>query len=156
MQMRARVVERRELGRSSFVLRLDGCEALAPAQPGQFVMVRGDWGRDPLLPRAFSILRALPGGECELLGKAIGRGTRLLGAATVGAVLDLLGPLGRGFPAPVKDRREILVAGGVGLAPLLWHAEAAKKMAPRCICFTARELCKIWFCSTRSNALAAR
>ena len=126
MLMQARVVENRTVGRQSFVLRLAGCDALGSASPGQFVMVRGEWQRDPLLPRAFSILRTLAGGECELLGKAIGRGTRLLAALCTGAQLSLLGPLGRPFPAPQPGRKEILVAGGVGLAPLLWHAERAR------------------------------
>jgi dihydroorotate dehydrogenase electron transfer subunit len=126
MQFVSRVVENRPLGRGGFVLRLDGQGELAQAQPGQFVMVRGDWGRDPLLPRAFSILRTLPDGGCELLVKAVGRGTRLLELAEPGARLSLLGPLGRRFPAPEAGRTDLLVAGGVGLAPLLWHAEVAR------------------------------
>jgi dihydroorotate dehydrogenase electron transfer subunit len=122
----AHVVENRPLGRGSFVLRLGGCEALAGAQPGQFVMLRGEWGRDPLLPRAFSILRTVADGGCEILVKAVGRGTRLLEHAASGARLTVLGPLGQRFPAPEAGRRDLLVAGGVGLAPLLWHAEVAR------------------------------
>jgi dihydroorotate dehydrogenase electron transfer subunit len=124
MHFRAQVVENRRLGRGNVVLRLDGCQPLADAQPGQFVMVRGAWGRDPLLPRAFSLLRTLPDGGCELLVKAIGRGTRLLADEPPGAALELLGPLGRSFPSPRPG--DLLVAGGVGLAPLLWHAERAR------------------------------
>jgi len=133
MQLRARLVENRLLGSpsssthngASFVLRLAGCEGLAGARPGQFVMLRGAWGRDPLLPRAFSILRTLPDGGCEILVKAVGRGTRLLATLEAGAELAVLGPLGRPFPAPERGRTDLLVAGGVGLAPLLWHAEVA-------------------------------
>jgi dihydroorotate dehydrogenase electron transfer subunit len=123
MYFTAGVLENSSLGRGGFVLRLGGCEALADARPGQFIMVRGEWGRDPLLPRAFSILRTLPRGECELLVKAAGRGTRLLELVEAGARLQVLGPLGRPFPAPAAA--QLLVAGGVGLAPLLWHAEVA-------------------------------
>jgi dihydroorotate dehydrogenase electron transfer subunit len=126
MYLKATVVENRPLGRGSFVLRLAGCAALATAQPGQFVMLRGEWGRDPLLPRAFSILRLAPDGGCEILVKAVGRGTRLLELVGAGAPLYVLGPLGRRFPAPQPGRVDLLVAGGVGLAPLLWHAEAAR------------------------------
>jgi dihydroorotate dehydrogenase electron transfer subunit len=114
------------LGRSSFVLRLSGCEALAGARPGQFVMVRGDWGRDPLLPRAFSILRMRDGGICEILVKAVGRGTRLFERAEAGARLSVLGPLGKPFPVPDEWPGDYLVAGGVGLAPLLWFAETTR------------------------------
>jgi dihydroorotate dehydrogenase electron transfer subunit len=123
----ATVAENRALGRSSFVLKLAGCEPLAGARPGQFVMVRGEWGRDPLLPRAFSILRTTGGGGCEILVKAVGRGTRLLEIAPVGARLSILGPLGRPFPIPDGEwPGDWLVAGGVGVAPLLWLAEVAK------------------------------
>ncbi len=126
MYVTANVVENRALGRGNYVLGLSGCSSLAGAQPGQFVMVRGEWGRDPLLPRAFSILRTLPDGGCEILAKAVGRGTRLLEHVAAGAPLSVLGPLGRRFPAPEATRVDLLVAGGVGLAPLLWHAEAAQ------------------------------
>jgi dihydroorotate dehydrogenase electron transfer subunit len=131
MYMTARVVENRRLARGNFVLRLslpDGGGPLRSALPGQFVMVRGEWGRDPLLPRAFSILRLTDDG-CEILIKAIGRGTRLFELAQAGAPLSVLGPLGKPFPAPEAGRTDLLVAGGVGLAPLLWHAEVAAKAA---------------------------
>jgi dihydroorotate dehydrogenase electron transfer subunit len=126
MQSTATLLQNRPLGGTNFVLRLDGCEALAGSKPGQFVMLRGEWGRDPLLPRAFSILRTLADGQCEILVKAIGRGTRILEQTRVGARLQVLGPLGRPFPAPERGRTDLLVAGGVGLAPLLWHAEVAQ------------------------------
>jgi dihydroorotate dehydrogenase electron transfer subunit len=125
MQFLAPLVENRGLGRASFVLRLGGCGALRSAKPGQFVMLRGEWGRDPLLPRAFSILRTL-GDDCEILVKSVGRGTRLLERAKAGDRFSVLGPLGHAFPDPKPGRTDLLVAGGVGLAPLLWHAELAR------------------------------
>ncbi len=120
----ARVLANRALAPGLFVLELADCEPLVGCLPGQFVMVRGEWGRDPLLPRAFSLLSARHG-KCELLIKALGRGSRLLERSAVGATLQLLGPLGRPFPVPRAERRDFLIAGGVGLAPLLWHAEEA-------------------------------
>jgi len=123
----ATLVENRVLAPHVFVLRLAGCAALAHTQPGQFVMMRGDWGRDPLLPRAFSLLSVLPGGEVTILVKAIGRGTELCERAAPGARFSILGPLGHAFPAPSPDRDDVLVAGGVGLAPILMQAEAAAR-----------------------------
>jgi dihydroorotate dehydrogenase electron transfer subunit len=126
MYLTTRLVENRPLGRGNFVLRLAlpdaHADALQGALPGTFVMLRGEWGRDPLLPRAFSILRLTDGG-CEILVKAIGRGTRLLQLAAEGAPLGLLGPLGRAFTPGGTGHGDYLVAGGVGLAPLLWYAE---------------------------------
>src|SRR5262245_34704817 len=63
----ARVIENRSLGGGYYVLKLGGCESLAGCRPGQFVMLRGDWERDPLLPRAFSLLGASQDGRAEVL-----------------------------------------------------------------------------------------
>lgn len=108
----------------TFVLHLSGADALAQMKPGQFVMLRGEWGRDPLLPRAFSIMAVGAGGTAQILVKTTGRGTGLLEAARPGARFTVLGPLGSAFPPP-DGQTTWLLAGGVGLAPLLAWAEAA-------------------------------
>jgi dihydroorotate dehydrogenase electron transfer subunit len=121
----ARIAENQSLGGGYFVLKLAGCEPLAAATPGQFVMIRGDWERDPLLPRAFSLMSVGPGGRADVLAKTVGRGTALLERSLPGARLGVLGPLGTGFPAPRADTVDLLVAGGVGLPPLYMQGEAA-------------------------------
>jgi dihydroorotate dehydrogenase electron transfer subunit len=122
----ATLVENRPLGGHSFLLRLDGCAALADARPGQFVMLRGtEWGTDPLLPRAFSLLAVREGGKADLLVKAVGKATARLERAAAGSRLQVLGPLGNWFPEPSNERADWLVAGGVGLAPLLMQAVRA-------------------------------
>src|SRR5689334_1131505 len=119
----ARLLANESLASGYFVLRLGDCEPLADAQPGQFVMLRGEWGCDPLLPRAFSLLRTRQGGVVDILGKTVGKASALLEHAQRGARFFLLGPLGVGYPAPEPGIRDLLVAGGVGLAPLLFYAE---------------------------------
>jgi dihydroorotate dehydrogenase electron transfer subunit len=121
----AKISENRVLGGGYFVLRLSGCASLAPAKPGQFVMIRGAWGRDPLLPRAFSLLSLGPGGTADILAKTVGRGTALLEQALPGAGVDVLGPLGSSFPEPNAETTDLLVAGGVGLPPLYMQASLA-------------------------------
>lgn len=130
----ARIIENRTLGSGYFVLRLGGCEPLAQSKPGQFVMLRGDWGRDPLLPRPISLLSVTPDGRANLLAKALGYGTKLLERALPGARVSILGPLGNGFPEPSSAVTDLLVAGGVGLPPLFMHADAAAKrgLVDRC------------------------
>jgi dihydroorotate dehydrogenase electron transfer subunit len=124
----APIVENLTLGGGYFVLRMSGCESLAGSRPGQFVMVRGDWGRDPLLPRAFSLLSAGPDGRAEILAKTVGQGTALLERAVPGEVLSVLGPLGTSFPAPSPETTDLLVAGGVGLPPLFMQAQHAARL----------------------------
>lgn len=116
------------LAPGTFVLRFAGCGFLEGTLPGQFVMLRGaDWGTDPLLPRAFSLLDVRPAnGEVDILIKASGKASRLLERALPGARFSLLGPLGTSFPAPAADREDWLIAGGVGLAPLYMHARRAQ------------------------------
>jgi dihydroorotate dehydrogenase electron transfer subunit len=94
----AKVAENRVLGGGYFVLRLAGCASLSTAKPGQFVMIRGAWGRDPLLPRAFSLLSVAPAaGTADILAKTVGRGTALLNGPCRGRVdARSLVPLPRG------------------------------------------------------------
>ena len=76
-------------------------------------MLRGDWERDPLLPRAFSLLSVdLVGGTAEVLAKTVGRGTALLERAGAGEDDLGAGPLGTSFPAPSPEHADLLVAGG--------------------------------------------
>ena len=124
----ARVVENRSLIGGYFVLRLGGCEPLAGSRPGQFVMLRGDWGRDPLLPRPLSLLSVDHEGRADLLVKVVGKGTALMGRSPPGSRISVLGPLGSSFPVPSAETTDLLVAGGVGLPPLFMQAEAAARL----------------------------
>jgi dihydroorotate dehydrogenase electron transfer subunit len=89
--------------------------------PGQFVMVRGDWGTDPILPRAFSLVEV--GETAAILVRAVGKGTHKLKNMHSGDTLGVLGPAGNGFSVPAAGSRPVLVAGGVGVAPLIFLAE---------------------------------
>lgn len=90
-------------------------------------MLRGHWGRDPLLPRPMSLLSVAPEGRADLLARAVGQGTRLLERASAGTPVSILGPLGNGFPDPASATLDLLVAGGVGLPPLFMQAEHAAR-----------------------------
>lgn len=124
----ARIIENRALGNGYFVLRLGGCDSLSGSRPGQFIMLRGDWGRDPLLPRPMSLLSVASEGRADVLAKGVGRGTQLLENAQPGARVSVLGPLGNGFPGPEPETFDLLAAGGVGLPPLFMQAESATKV----------------------------
>ena len=97
------------------------------AHPGQFVMVRCGAGYDPYLRRPFSIHRMnRTDGTISLLFTEVGRGTRWLAQRQPGDTLDIVGPLGNGFVLPAQPgARLLLVAGGMGIAPLVALTEAA-------------------------------
>lgn len=94
-------------------------EIARTAQPGQFVHLRVGPTHDPLLRRPFGIYAVdRQAGTVTVLFQIVGRGTALLARVRPGTVLDVLGPLGRGFTLPAPAFPVALVAGGLGIAPL--------------------------------------
>jgi dihydroorotate dehydrogenase electron transfer subunit len=122
-QFQVDVAANRPLSGGYFVLELASAHdnPVARAKPGQFVMLRGEWGRDLLNGRGFSVLEVIDARRFCVLLKVFGRGTALMQRMNPGDRLTVTGPLGRGFPAP-SGRTQLLVAGGVGLPPLHLHA----------------------------------
>ena len=114
-----RVVESRRFGAFS-LLSLAAVEIAARAAPGQFVMVGVPGGRF-LLRRPIS-LHSVDGERVRLLVEARGEGSAVLAAAEVGDTLPLAGPLGSGFRLE-GVRAALLVAGGIGAAPLQFVAD---------------------------------
>lgn len=93
------------------------------ASPGQFILLRMGNTTDPLLRRPVSIHYADPAaGTIGLLIKIAGRGTALVAGIRAGEEMDLLGPLGRGFPFLDEKSPALLVGGGIGMAPLFFAA----------------------------------
>ncbi len=109
-----------EVINGAFLVRLEAPDIAAAAVPGQFVMVR--CGGETVLPRPFSIHRCQDG-SVLLLFAVVGEGTRWLSERKRGEKLDIFGPLGNGFSIHEEDVNLLLVAGGMGLAPLAFLAE---------------------------------
>ena len=91
---------------------------LEPGVPGQFFMLEAP-GR--LLPRPMSLCLAPPG-ELGFLIDPIGPGTRALCAVHPGDAIHVFGPLGNGFDLDVAH--PLLVAGGIGIAPMPYLADS--------------------------------
>jgi len=118
----ADVLEKRFLTEDIFLIRLLAPDIAINCQPGQFVNLKCSHLYDPLLRRPISIFDAdEDSGEISLLIRIVGKGTNLLSKFEKGDKLDILGPLGNSFP---KDdyRNPLLVAGGIGIAPLYFLA----------------------------------
>lgn len=108
----------------TFLLSFSAASIAGQAQAGQFVMLRPSAWPEPLLPRPFSVHR-IRENHIEILFKVKGQGTRLLAKIRKGEVLEVRGPLGKGFVLKA-DQEPILVAGGLGVAPLLFLADTWK------------------------------
>lgn len=114
------LLRRDSMGPSYHVLTFDAGSEIS-AIPGQFAMVRGaTWGEAPLLARPMSLLET--GFRPSILIKLVGEGTRRMAHASTGEPFDLLLPLGNGWSPCETGRVPVLVAGGVGVAPLLFFA----------------------------------
>ena len=102
-------------------------EIAREARPGQFVMV--GCGEECVLPRPFSIHRVKDNGDIAIFFAVWedGTGTRWLSQRNQGDSVEITGPLGNGFSIPPKARNLLLVAGGIGIAPLRFLAQAALK-----------------------------
>ena len=90
----------------------------AEARPGQFVML--SCGEETLL-RPLSIHQQ-DGDNIALLYTVVGKGTQWLSQRQAGDKLDLLGPLGNGYSVDHEAHNLLLVAGGIGIAPLCFLA----------------------------------
>jgi NAD(P)H-flavin reductase len=116
-----RVVERHDETADTVTVTLAAVgPPMAPWRPGQFTMVYAfGVGEIPI---------SVSGGDSGRIHhtvRAVGAVSRAVCSAPRGAVLGLRGPYGRGWPAP-PDRTDVMVvAGGIGLAPLRPVVEAA-------------------------------
>lgn len=103
-------------------------EAAHRARPGQFLSVYAN-DKSKLLPRPISICEIDPvRGRLRIVYRVTGEGTgtELLSGMKPGEKLDIVGPLGNGFPHERgKGKRVFLIGGGIGVPPIL---ELAKQI----------------------------
>lgn len=129
-QVKARLLDNNKVGEYHYKITLEAPQIAKAALPGQFVMVRVDNGDTPLLRRPLGIHRVRARGPrseaaVELLFGVVGPGTKILAQKKSGEYADIIGPLGNGFTFGPGARgfRPVLVAGGMGVAPLVFLAE---------------------------------
>jgi dihydroorotate dehydrogenase electron transfer subunit len=121
-QTKAPILSAIEVMKETYLFRLQAPEIAGEAKPGQFVMVR--CGKETILPRPLSIHRA-EGGEIALLFNVVGKGTAWLSLKKKGDTIDIFGPLGNGYTVYPESKNLLLVAGGMGIAPLRFLADVA-------------------------------
>jgi dihydroorotate dehydrogenase electron transfer subunit len=118
-QLSIPVLRREKLQEKVFKLTLSSSSICNKAKPGNFVHVRVSQSGSPLLRRPFSIHKLERNkNSFEILFKVIGPGTEILSRVMPGESLDVLGAIGNSFTLPKKQQEIMLVAGGMGIAPL--------------------------------------
>lgn len=124
------VLENRQIAREYRELSLAWPREADRPEPGRFLTLRPTEALDPLLRRPFAFSDYDPeSGRASLVYQVRGPATRLLSSLGAGASLDVLGPLGIGFPAPPSGFRPVLIGGGIGLGPMLFAARRFRASA---------------------------
>lgn len=86
---------------------------------GQFINIRIGDSYDFLLRRPISIAAVNITERClTIVFRVVGSGTKWLSKQKQGDQLDVLGPLGTGFPLPLDGKKVLIVGGGIGVPPL--------------------------------------
>ena len=101
-------------------------KAAKTAVPGQFVALYSN-DKSRMLPRPISICEIdKKNNRLRLVYRVVGKGTEEFSTYQAGANIDILGPLGNGFPMEeAKGKKAIIVGGGIGVPPML---ELAKQL----------------------------
>ncbi len=121
-QVTATVISNGEVMPGVHLIWLESPQIASIAQPGQFIMVRCGEGFKHPLRRPLSIHQLADGSNLAFLFNVAGKGTHWLSQCQTGDNIDLLGPLGKGYSIHPESHNLLLVAGGIGIAPLYFLA----------------------------------
>ena len=119
---RASVVSQEKLAQGIYSLVLK-TKAAEYAVPGQFISIFSNSG-EKLLPRPISICEIDKlNSTLRMVYRVAGAGTKEFSALAAGDSVEIMGPLGNGFP--LEGSRPMVVGGGIGVPPML---ELAKQL----------------------------
>ena len=120
---RVTVVYQNRIAEGIYSIWLQTIRIASEAVPGQFVSVYSN-DASRLLPRPISICEInRNSGMIRLVYRVVGKGTEEFSGLCAGDSLDILGPLGNGFP--IREKKALLIGGGIGIPPML---ELAKQL----------------------------
>jgi len=146
---------------------IESPDIAAMAQPGQFITVRCEGFT---LRRPFSIHQVggsnviasdLPAkawqagakqSQVAILFKVAGKGTLWLSQRKAGQKIDILGPLGKGFAVPPESEKLLLVAGGIGIAPLVFLMQQTSAQHQITLIHGARTAAQLYYNSYQPPA----
>ncbi len=114
---RAQIIRKKEISSGIFDMWMRTKEIAGLAKAGQFLDLYCEDG-SRLLPRPISICEINPKEmSLRLVFRVAGKGTEEFSHLEAGAEMDVIGPLGNGFP--LKSQSALLIGGGIGIPPML-------------------------------------
>lgn len=177
------VVSNQEIADGIFSLVISAPKLASALKPGQFVNIAVPGDASSLLRVPLSFYRAdAEAGTVELWYAVVGDDTRRLSQMGPGSKSNLLGPGGHGWLVPEGTRKALLVAGGIGVPPVLclagmlaeqgvdvdcawalaplprpWVSMSSARWAPRLTCApTMARWARTVFAPTRQPSCSAR
>src|SRR5512145_1328537 len=113
------VLNHKWLNYKTFIIELESRGKLPDILPGNFAEIAISNSPKVFLRRPFSFYDVNPASNTiSFFVKIIGEGTRLLGEAKKGDVLNVIYPLGNAFSLP-QSGHVLVVGGGSGIAPFI-------------------------------------
>ena len=127
IKMTAVVTGQEQLTEDIFDMRIQAARIAEDAVPGQFVSLYTKDGAR-LLPRPISLCGIdREAGELRMVYRIAGAGTKEFSKLKAGDTIDVLGPLGNGFPVE-PGKKAFLIGGGIGIPPMLELAKALHEL----------------------------
>ncbi len=121
---RVQILRQEEIAPEIYSLWIQTDQIAEYAKAGQFVSIYCD-DKSRMLPRPISICEIdKKKGALRMVYRIAGKGTEEFSKKKAGDSLDVLGPLGNGFP--LKEKKAFLIGGGIGIPPLLELAKQLK------------------------------
>ena len=115
----APILRNEELGPRLFLMELEARTLARTLVPGQFVHLRLPALEAHILRRPFSVYSwDAQAGTIEIFYQVVGEGTSHMSGLEPGEVCELIGPVGQGWTGVDASQRALIVAGGVGAAPV--------------------------------------
>jgi len=127
LQTSAKIISNRRIKKNYWHCVFYSPDISKSALAGQFISLKLTDNFEPFFRRPFSIHRVRED-KVEIFYEVLGPGTGILSNKKKGSALDIIGPLGKGFSYK-RNEPAILVAGGMGVAPLLFLAEKINEIA---------------------------
>lgn len=127
------LIAKKNLARNIYDYTIQAKEIADLAQAGQFVHLKvpGFFLRRPISICGID----KKAGTIRLVFEIRGEGTEALSRVNSGELLDVMGPLGKGFTLLPEGKKAILIGGGIGVPPMLGVAAHYKEHAKAIVGF---------------------
>lgn len=122
----ATVMEQEKIASGIYSLWIRTKRIAGEAKPGQFLSL---YSREEsrMLPRPISICEIdREGGRIRMVYRVAGKGTEEFSRLAFGDRIEVLGPLGNGFPLDTGAKKAFLMGGGIGIPPMVQLARELK------------------------------